>query len=176
MRFFRKKPVRLEEKPDFRFYPTAYDNGGPLVASLDKCDCCRNRCVWKYTGNIYAQGEAIVCAGCIAAGNLNTLFAKGYSLHDIELESDVEQNVGDELFDLTPGVACFNPFEWPVANRMPLAFIGYGETLKECEEATKATEAAFAKIGWPDEKGPSNYALLFRPITGGPMRAVIDLD
>ncbi|WP_158586838.1 CbrC family protein [Aurantiacibacter zhengii] len=176
MRLFGRKLRRKEEKPHFRFYPGAYAEGGPLVASAKPCDCCGQPCVWEYTGNIYASTDATVCAGCIAAGYLGQIFKDGYSLDDIELETEVGQALSSELFERTPGVACFDPFEWPVADDAPMAFIGYGADFEKDSEAVRATTSAFSKLGWDDQTGPSDYALLFRPLGGGPMRAVIDLD
>ena len=173
---FRRKPQRNDERPSFRFYPGAYEEGGPLKASNRTCDCCGKPCVWEYIGNIYGQGEAVVCAGCIAAGNLGTVFPKGYSLHDIELEQTVPDALSDELLGRTPGVACYNPFNWPVSGGAPMVFVGYGEALAKDPEAIAATQAAFNALGWDDAAAPSSYALLFRPLHGGAMRAVIDLD
>jgi len=176
VKLFHRKPKRAEEKPHFRFYPGAYEDGGPLVASLETCGCCGEPCVWKYTGNVYAREKVTVCAGCIAADNLSNVFKDGYSLHDVELEQDVEDTLNDELFGRTPGVACFNPFEWPVADGAPMVFVGYGENLTKDPDAIAATKIAFTELGWHGDSRPSTYTLLFRPLNGGAMRAVIDLD
>ncbi len=179
MKLFRKKPKREEEKPLFRFYPGAYDEGGPLIVSEDRCDCCGNPCVWKYAGNIYAREKFAVCAGCIGSGAIQSLFAKdGYSLHDIEFEFEVPRELADEVLERTPGVACFNPFVWPIHNGKPMVFIGYGDSPKLAKNAAaiEATENAFRALGAEGVSGPSPYALIFQELGGEVLRAVIDMD
>jgi uncharacterized protein len=165
------------DQPHFRFYPGAYEKGGPFEASADVCDVCARPCSWKYTGNIYAKERPVVCARCIANGELGRfLGGKRFSLHDIELNG-AEPSLEDEVLRRTPGVACFNPFEWPVLDGKPLAFAGYGgdERLLAIPAVRSAVETAFDEIGQTFD-GPTSYALIFKEIDGERYRAVIDLD
>ena len=119
----------------------------------------------------------MLCAQCIADGRTGeAVGTEDYSFHDTELDG-AEAGPAGELMKRTPGVACFNPFEWPVLDGMPLGFIGVGNeaALMAIPEVRAAIGAAFAEIGW-DAEGESPYALVFREIDGGRWRAVIDLD
>jgi len=56
------------------------------------------------------------------------------------------------LLERTPGVACFNPFEWPVLDSMPMAFLGYGEDegLLAIDAVRSAINETFAEVGWSE--------------------------
>ena len=84
-----------------------------------------------------------------------------------------------ELLQRTPGVACFNPYEWPVLDGKPLAFQGYGEdeAILKNADAQAAIKTAFDEEDWEFEPGtPTPYALVFKEIDGDRYKAVIDLD
>lgn len=165
------------DQPVFRFNPVAYEDGHAFVRSDDDCDVCSCPCVWKYTGSIYALESPTVCARCIANGKLGDFFKDGhFSLHDIEINGS-DSNLEEEVIQRTPGVACFNPYQWPVIESKPLAFVGYGENkdLIALSEVKHAIDEAFSEIGWKFE-GPTPYALIFKEIDGDLYRAVIDLD
>ena len=168
------------DQPHFRFNPGAYRDARSLKASDDRCDVCALPCEWKYTGNVYALKRPAVCARCIASGALATFLADGhFALHDVELD-EADPALEAELLQRTPGVACFNPFEWPVLDGRPLASIGSGPEagVVDNPDAQAAIAAAYEEMGWGDvESNPSDpYALVFKELDGGRYRAVIDLD
>ncbi|MFC7498382.1 CbrC family protein [Enterovirga sp. GCM10030262] len=166
-----------DEKPYFRFNPGAYQNGRSFEQTSEVCDVCARPCAWRYTGNIYAEQSPIVCARCIASGSLGGFLNDAeFTFHDIELNG-ADPALEDELFRRTPGVACFNPFEWPVLDAKPLAFAGYGEdrALLSLAGVRSAIDSAFAVAGGAFD-GPTPYALIFKEIEGERYRAVIDLD
>jgi hypothetical protein len=101
---------------------------------------------------------------------------EGFTLHDIEM-SGAEPSLEKELLQRTPGVACYNPFEWPVLDAKPLAFVGYGDdqNLLDIVAVRSAIEAAFEEIG-RRFNGPTPYALVFKEVDGQRYRAVVDLD
>ena len=164
-------------QPTFRFFPTAYDED-VFVRTDDPCDICRQPSVWRYNGNIYVEGnEPLTCAGCIAEGRLAAyLKPRDFALHDIELDQ-VDETLAEELVKRTPGVPCFNPFPWPVIDRVPLAFIGYGDDTRIWDnlEARAAIVAAFDELGDTCD-GPTPYALVFQTLDGGRYCAVLDFD
>ena len=166
-------------QPYFRFNPNAYEEGRCFEKATDTCDICQRPCGWKYTGSIYAAQTPVVCAGCISNGNLARFIGdEHFSLHDIEL-SPVEPGAKDELFQRTPRVAYFNPFNWPVVDAKPLQFVGYGEDalVLTNTDAQMAIKEAFGKLEWEFEFGtPTSYALVFKEIEGSRYVAVIDLD
>lgn len=168
------------DQPYFRFNPNAYREGNYLEASDDRCDVCTTPCGWKYTGVIYATTTPTVCARCIASGALARFMADAqYTLHDIVLNG-AEASLETELLQRTPGVACFNPFEWPVLDGWPLAFLGYGPDPEVAgnPDVQAAIAAAYSEMGWDDEEpnAADPYALVFKEVYGERYRAVIDLD
>lgn len=166
-----------DDQPFFRFNPGAYEEKRAFERSSDACEACSRPCVWKYVGGIYALTEPIVCARCIANGELGRLLGDDqFSLHDVEIH-DVDTTLKQEVLQRTPEVACFNPFEWPVIDAIPLAFLGYGEdeNLLAIPEVRSAIESAFAELGWEFE-GPTPYALIFKEVEGDRYRVTIDLD
>ena len=165
-----------EEQPHFRFNPRAYEPGRAFEASDRICGNCARPCVWEHTAGVYARKPTILCARCIAAGSLETVLGGRYSFHDGEVEEGCDPALEVELLERTPGVACFNPFEWPVIDGVPLAFLGYGEdeALLGIPAVEAAMAAAFDELGW--DAGPSPYALIFRALDGETYRVVVDLD
>ena len=163
------------DQPHFRFNPGAYEDGRSFERSNDVCEVCSRPCVWKYTGNVYSTEDPVVCACCIANGALGK-FLGDFSLHDVEM-SGAEPSLEKEVLQRTPGVACYNPFEWPVLDAKPLAFVGYGEDqcLLDIAAVRSAIEAAFGEIGRKFD-GPTSYALVFKEIDGERYRAVLDFD
>lgn len=163
----------MTDQPFFRFSPRAYETGS-FEASDEKCDLCGRPCVWQYDEGIYAATKQpdFVCARCLADDKLRAYFgAEDYLLHDISLEG-VDEAIETELLQRTPGVASFNPFEWPVRDGMPLAFIGYGD-----DEAVLADPAARLAIAEAFEgEDSSSYALVFRTLDGGAYEVVADFD
>jgi uncharacterized protein CbrC (UPF0167 family) len=168
----------VKDDPFFRFNPGAYQEGRAFVASRDSCDICRLPCVWRYRGNLYSAARPTsLCARCIAAGRVATFVPDRYfSFHDIEL-IDSDPDLSDELLRRTPGVACFNPYQWPVLDRTPMAFIGYGDdpALMNDVGARDAMVMAYEENGSVFE-GSSSYLLVFKEIDGSRYRAVMDLD
>lgn len=167
------------DQPNFRFNPGAYGDGRSFERSNDACDICHKPSVWKYSGSLYAAANPSVCARCIANGDLaKFLNDEHFSFHDIELDG-ANASLEIELLQRTPGVSCFNPFEWPVLNATPMVFIGYGEDapILSDDGAQEAIETAFKELDWEFEPGePTPYALVFKEIDGTRYRAVIDLD
>ena len=158
------------DQPFFRFSPHAYEEGRSLARSGETCDVCARSCGWKYTGNIYSAARpGTVCARCIADGRL------GYDLHDISIEG-AGPELAEEVLQRTPGVACFNPFDWPVVAGRPLAFIGYGEekALRALPAVRAAMDDAFGTGA--SHYGPSPYALIFKELDDERYRVVVDLD
>src|SRR5688572_19811195 len=156
-----------DDQPYFRFNPGAYGDGHSFERSSDVCDVCSRPCVWKYMGSVYATDRPVVCARCIANGELGrSLGEKHFSLHDIEMNG-AEPSLKKEVLQRTPGVACYNPFELPVLDAKPLAFVGYGEDqdLLDIAAVRSAIEAAFAEIGRKFD-APTSYALVFKEIDG----------
>jgi uncharacterized protein len=167
-----------DDQPHFRFNPGAYEDGHSFERSSDVCEVCSRPCVWKYTGSVYVEEEpAIVCARCIANGELGRFLGdEHFSLHDIMM-SGSEPSLKMEVLQRTPGVASYNPFDWPVLDGKPLAFVGYGEDedLLDIAAVRSAIEAAFGEIGQKFE-GPTSYALVFKEIDGERYRSVVDFD
>lgn len=165
-------------KPAFRFYPRAYDDG-VLKREGGPCEICRRAGAWMYQGAIYTRREDIqVCAQCIHEGRLLAhLGDSHFQLHDIEIEA-VGVDLRDELLRRTPGVECFNPFNWPALRGMPLAFIGHGDALglwDEPEPRAAMVDAWRARMAGALD-GPSPYLLVFRELGEGAWRAEVDLD
>ncbi len=190
----------MNAAPRFRFYPAAYDaKKGRFEASQEKCDICEAACVWRYTGPIYMIGASpTVCARCLYAGRIGTFLSDRddaetralktkhpdwdvtrYSLHDVELEEDVSDNALEELMQRTPSVASFNPFDWPVHNALPMAWIGVGTEpeLVANPDIWRTMQTEWASL-WPDDPltGPTEYLLIFQSIDASAYRAVVDLD
>lgn len=170
--------MRNGEAPEFRFSPNAYEEGRSIERSDASCEVCFRPCGWRYTGSIYtASPPGTLCVRCIADGSLGRFIGGGgYTLHDVEMDG-ADPALEREVMERTPGIACFNPYTWPVLDGMPLAFIGYGEdaAVTAMPEARAAIAAAFVKLGWDAEES-SPYALVFREIDGPRWQAVIDLD
>lgn len=166
------------DKPVFRFYPGAYDDG-VLVASDETCASCGQRCGWAYTGLVYARVEVgATCARCLAAGTIDLgSDPHGYALHDILLES-VPDDLLDEVERRTPGVSCFNPFDWPVHDGAPMVFLGHGESkaLWRDPDLQAAMKAAWHELTGDELTGPTSYLLVFRSLDGTHTTAVLDLD
>jgi uncharacterized protein len=167
-----------DDQPYFRFNPGAYEDGHSFERSSEVCDVCSRPCVWKYKGIVYTKEEpSVVCAQCIANGELGKLLgAKYFSLQDIGI-SGAEPSLEEEVLRRTPGVASYNAFDWPVLDGKPLAFVGYGEDedLLDIAAVRSAIEAAFGEIGRKFD-GPTSYALVFKEIGGERYRAVVDFD
>jgi uncharacterized protein len=167
----------LSDQPVFRFYPNAYEEGGPFKRSDEMCDICERQAVWLYTGEIYLDAEPPkVCARCMASGALRQrLPADSYTLQDIALE-DADEEFASEVLLATPGVASINPFDWPVIDGQPLAFISPGDdaSLKRNSAAQRAIAEAFAELG--EEDGHPSHALVFKRLDAEEYVAVIDLD
>ncbi|WP_312589747.1 CbrC family protein [Comamonas terrigena] len=168
-----------ERQPFFRFNPGAYQEGRAFEPSDETCGVCAQPCGWKYRGNIYMRADGpTICACCIADGRLGALLeGEGFSFHDVELDG-ADPALEQELLERTPGVACFNPFEWPVLDSMPMAFLGYGEDkgLLAIDAVRSAISETFAEVGWTEPAGPSPYLLVFKEVNGDRYRAVLDLD
>ena len=166
-----------DDQPYFRFNPGAYEEGRSFERSGDVCEVCSRPCVWKYTGGVYATEDPVVCARCIASGDLGRLLGtEHFRLHDTEI-SGAEPSLEREVLQRTPGVASYSPFDWPVLDAKPLAFVGYGENqdLLDIVAVRSAIEAAFGEIGQTFD-GSTSYALVFKEIGGERYRAVIDFD
>lgn len=165
-----------DDKPYFRFNPAAYRN--VFEESEERCDVCLRLCGWKYRGGIYMAGDCpTVCARCMADGRLAAFLGDArFQLND-RVEDGADPALEDEVLRRTPAVECFNPFEWPVLDGRPLAFVGYGEdeALIALPEVQAAIGEAFGALGWTFD-GPSPYALVFREIDGPRYVAVVDLD
>lgn len=171
-----QKSCMCTDQPNFRFNPGAYDEGRSFKPSNERCEACSRPCIWEYTGSIYALSKPTICARCIADGHLSSFLGDDeFSLHDVDI-SGAEPSLRQEVLQRTPGVACFNPFQWPVLDAKPLAFMGYGEDegLIAVPDVRVALEESFAEFGW--DFGPTPYALIFKEPDGTRYRVVIDLD
>jgi uncharacterized protein CbrC (UPF0167 family) len=166
------------DKPFFRFHPGAYERG-VFVESDDQCDVCSRPGVWLYDGIVYTTGEApLVCARCIADGKLATFIGEDFSLHDTDLEEEVDETVADEVMMRTPGFSSFNAFTWPVRGGQPLTYFGHGEEPHVWADpaAVEAVKAAFEAETGETVDGPTPHALVFRDLAGTGYVAVVDLD
>ena len=165
-------------QPTFRFFPRAYETDGVFSRTDEPCEVCRQPCTWRYRGIIYVTGRTpLTCASCIGDGRLaEFLKPRGFVLHDIQLE-EVDETLADELLQRTPGVPSFNPFHWPVVERVPLVFIGYGDDQRIWgnADARAAIVAAFGELD-SNCDGPSPYALVFQTLDSTRYCAVIDFD
>jgi uncharacterized protein CbrC (UPF0167 family) len=134
--------------------------------------------VWQYNAHIYAlppEPEAI-CARCIADGSVANVVPDGdYGLHDCEFDSKTSEALAAEVEQRTPGFATYNPFIWPVRNRVPLAFLGFGadEPLKG-NRGVKGAIAALAEE-MNGEIAP-DYAMIFKALDSDEYVATLDLD
>jgi uncharacterized protein len=166
-------------QPYFRFYPRAYEPDGPFECSNDICEVCQNPCGWKYTGGIYAETEPVICAVCIAGDKLAQFLGhREFSYHDVALDNS-DPLLEAEVLQRTPGVACFNPFVWPVVDGMPLAFICAGDDPEIISNplVQEATRKAYKDCDWEYEAGsPASYALIFKEIDHERYQAIIDMD
>jgi|CXWL01.1.fsa_nt_gi uncharacterized protein CbrC (UPF0167 family) len=165
-------------RPHFRFYPSAYEPGQAFDPSKEPCSVCGLASDWRYNGVIYTrQPPKGVCAVCIASRRLGTHLGVRFSLHDITLDG-AATDLEAELLERTPGVACFNPFAWPVRDGAPLAFIGYGDNdkLQNDAEVQAAVAAAGRDCGIDDVAMPTPYALIFKELDGPHVEAVLDYD
>ena len=164
----------MSEQPFFRFYPNAYAEGGPLRRSDAACDICNCESVWLYTGGIYMEGDPPeVCVRCIADGSLRRkLPPDSFTLQDAILEQ-ADAEYADEILYATPGVASINPFEWPVQDGFPLAYLGAGDEKELCSDP--AVRAAI-KAAFEGEDAHGGHALVFKQIDGPALIAVPDLD
>jgi uncharacterized protein len=170
--------VSGEHQPFFRFNPNAYQPGRAFEATQESCEICHRPSIWKYTGNFYSQKRPIVCACCISDGSLEKALDDDWSgLHDISIEG-ADPELEHEVMCRTPGVACFNPYEWPVIDGIPMAFLLYGDEDSEFWNLPEIKEAVNTAFGdWPwDGKKPGSYVLLFKQVDGTQYRAVIDPD
>ncbi len=167
-----------DRKPHFRFNPNAYNPGRVFEKSDEICEVCDRPCEWKYTGSIYDQKNPVSCASCIADGSLERFAdSKWFGLHDISME-EADPELEREVMCRTPGVACFNPYDWPVIEGVPLAFLMYGDEDSELWNDLSVREEvkrAFGDSPW-DGKKPGAYVLLFKQIDGHEYRAVVDPD
>ena len=167
----------MTDQPFFRFFPSAYAEGGPFEASDVACELCEKPAVWLFTGVIYQESDEDlnVCARCIASGALRES-APEYGLHDMDFEAEIETALAEEINQRTPGFATWNAFVWPVRDTMPLVFMGYGsdKDLRQEPQAVAAIEALFADFDAADSD-PS-HALVFKQIDGPAYVAILDLD
>ena len=167
----------MSQQPPFRFYPNAYAEGGPFKRSDQPCDLCERKAVWLYAGEIYLEDEPpSVCARCLASGALaKRLPPDSFVLQDIVLEG-ADKELATEILYATPNVASINPFEWPVLDGEPLAYVGIGDdaSLKRNANAQRAIARAFADIG--EETGHASHALVFKRLEEDEYVAVIDMD
>lgn len=167
----------MSDQPHFRFYPNAYADGDAFQRSDQVCDICEREAVWLYTGEIYIEGEPpSVCARCMASGALRErLPADSYVLQDIVLEG-ADEHLADEILLATPSVASINPFEWPVIDGEPLAYVGVGDaaSLKGNTRVQRAIAEAFADLG--EGGGHASHALVFKRLDEDEHVAVIDMD
>jgi uncharacterized protein len=161
------------DKPFFRFNPRAYELDGTFVESTEICDVCDQDCVWEYDSSLYAAvDDFTMCARCIFEGRISDVIKdKHFSFNCLDI-SGVDAELRTELEQRTPGFATYNPFQWPVLDGMPLAFIGYGEeaVIVNDTKAQLAIAAAFAHI-YDDHEvyevgTPNHYALVFKEISG----------
>ncbi len=162
------------DQPFFRFHPGAYDPArGSFRASNDPCGVCGDPCVWLYVGHIYAVTRPAVCARCIANGNLKAFIEDGFSFHDTQLEG-ADPDLEAEVLEATPGFATFNPFDWPVLDGKPLAFIGYGD--EPALWAIPGVRTAISEAFEDDIDKPTPYALVFKELDGTRYAAAMDFD
>lgn len=168
----------MTDKPNFRFFPKAYETEGVFRESNDICDSCGKPSVWMYSGPLYSQGNPNVCARCIADGSLDKILGVGkYSFQDCYFPN-VPTELSSEIMQRTPRVTSYNPINWPILESKPLAFFGYGDN----DETWKFPDAVDAmKMTWRQAIGKelnskSSYLLVFKELDGPRFIAVMDLD
>jgi uncharacterized protein CbrC (UPF0167 family) len=167
-----------DDKPFFRFHPGAYERGA-FVESDQFCDVCKRPSVWLYDGIVYTAGEKpSVCARCIANGKLAEHIKSRVSLHDADLDGDVDADLETEVMQRTPGFATFNAFQWPVLRGKPLAYVGHGEeeSTWQNRDAAAAIRKLYARERGEKLEGTTPYALVFKELKGGKHVAIVDLD
>jgi len=169
----------MSDKPYFRFYPGAYEDKGRFIQSHSECDCCGKPCVLQYDGNIYTalDPKPEVCARCISDGSFEYFMTgRSYSFHDIEFSDNLDRNHFDEVMLRTPGIACYNPFKWPVLNSRPMVFIGYGDNEEvwgiPCAQA--AMKSKWLEAMGEELDGKSDCFLVFKDLDKPIYRASID--
>ena len=165
-------------RPHFRFFPDALDRPDLFERSSATCDGCGEPCDCLYKGSLYAPYKPSLCAWCIADGRVGRAINDDeFQFQDVDLRG-VDAELAQEVLQRTPGVACYNPFSWPVRNAIPLAFIGYGDepAILADPRACDAIDAAWrAETGSPLE-GSCAYLLIFRSLDASTYEAVIDPD
>lgn len=93
--------------------------------------------------------------------------------------SDADPQLREEVFTRTPGFPTYNPFNWPVIDRQPLAFVGYGEDAALFADMTvrAAMNEALREAGGKDlGSTPSPYLLVFKQLVGERYVCWVDLD
>lgn len=163
---------------EFRFNRLAYE-GENFVGFAGSCDFCERPNPLIYQGGIYVpQPEPSVCDVCIAAGRLGERYSRNYPLFGDFQMDEADPELKDEVFVRTPGFATFNPFNWPVIDRKPLAFFGYGDRneIWGDADARAAMEKAWLEATGEALTGPSAYLLAFREVDGARWAAEVDFD
>ena len=168
----------MTDKPFFRFFPKAYEIDGVFKHSTEICESCQQPATWLYVGVIYTQRDPKICARCISSGALDAFFGEGlYGFQDSRFVN-VDRDLSDEVLRRTPGVASFNPVDWPVLNSKPLAFFGYGDSEDVWKNPGAITAMNKKWLAYAGEslEGRTPYLLVFKEIDGPEFVSVLDLD
>ena len=182
---FKPEPVKTEAQklpppdplPHFRFYPGCYEDG-TLKQTDEACVTCGEAGRWMFGGSIYSTSrDKPVCAGCIADDRLASHYGAGFSMHDIDFDSDAgEYEI--EVLQRTPGFPIYNPITWPVKDGVPMAYQGVGDQKHfwldmDCRSAMQQ----FWRDNIGDElEGPAYHLLVFKTLDGETFGFALDLD
>ena len=169
-----------ELKPEFKYYPGAYDDGGAFEPSNAHCEVCDRPCGWRYTGNIYSNScPDTVCARCLSDGSLfDWVGSEFMQLQDVDFSDHVGAESRRDVMLRTPGVASFNPFTWPVVDGEPMAFLGVGDrdafwAIPQCRDAM---QAMWRDVLGEELPGPTPYLLIFKRLTTDRYGCALNLD
>ena len=178
-----------EPLPTFRFHPDPVLSGA-VEASPEACSCCGAARGYLYTGPCYVEDdfEAVLCPWCIADGSAFRRF--GVTFAEIEPRPGFDLRIADELEERTPGITTWNPIDWPVCCKGPMAYVepvGHAEletrhaalaaalpAMVAAEFAIDAAEAEELCLRLQRDHAPTAH--VFRCLSCRRSQAVLDFD
>lgn len=136
-----------EPLPTFRFHPDPVQSGA-VEASTATCSVCARARGFVYTGPCYVEDDfdAVLCPWCIADGSAFQRFAVTFA--EVSPGPGFDLQTADEIEERTPGFATWNPIDWPVCCKTPMAYlepVGHAELAARHAELAAALPARVAK-------------------------------
>ncbi|MCC7064395.1 MAG: CbrC family protein [Planctomycetes bacterium] len=146
--------------PKFRFHPEPLLSGA-IETSDAECGVCGQTRGFVYAGPCYVEDDfdAQLCPWCIADGSAHRKF--GVTFHELELPPEIEVEVLDEIEERTPGITSFNPVEWPVCCKAPMAYLEPAGKKEIQKRHAKLPPALVAQMAEEFELPPAEAQQLF---------------